>query len=97
MDKEGKTPEDGLVHDEIEIEDFTYDIETDTFTYPCPCGDEFVVSREDLVNGEKYAKCPSCSLMVQVIFNPDDLESIIEIKSAKKESRSKVTSLRAME
>lgn len=37
--------DDGLVHDEVEIEDFEYDPNADTFTYPCPCGDEFVVSR----------------------------------------------------
>lgn len=40
--------EDGLVHDEVEIEDFEYDLETDTFTYPCPCGDEFSVLRVSL-------------------------------------------------
>lgn len=37
--------DDGLVHDEVEIEDFEYDPEEDTFTYPCPCGDEFSVMR----------------------------------------------------
>lgn len=37
--------DDGVVHDEVEIEDFEYDPEADTFTYPCPCGDEFVVLR----------------------------------------------------
>lgn len=40
------------------------------------------------MNGEKYAKCPSCSLMVQVIFDVNDLESIVETKSAHKESKS---------
>jgi hypothetical protein len=37
--------DDGVVHDEVEIEDFEYDPSNDTFTYPCPCGDEFVVTR----------------------------------------------------
>jgi len=37
--------EDGVVHDEVEIEDFEYNPSSDTFIYPCPCGDEFVVSR----------------------------------------------------
>lgn len=40
-----ENPEDGVVHDEVEIEDFEYDPDADTFTYPCPCGDEFVVLR----------------------------------------------------
>lgn len=42
---EEEKPEDGLVHDEVEIEDFEYDPETDSFLYPCPCGDEFSISR----------------------------------------------------
>lgn len=41
------------------------------------------------MNGEKYAKCPSCSLMVQVIFNIDDLDSIMETKSAQKDTAKK--------
>lgn len=39
------------------------------------------------MNGSKYAKCPSCSLMVLVIFNPDDLNDIVETKSAQKEAK----------
>lgn len=46
--------EDGLVHDEVEIEDFEYDPETDTFTYPCPCGDEFSVLRVCMKSRELY-------------------------------------------
>lgn len=45
MPNEDRPPDDGVVHDEVEIEDFEYDPETDTFTYPCPCGDEFTVLR----------------------------------------------------
>jgi diphthamide biosynthesis protein 3 len=78
---------DGVVHDEVEIEDFEYDPNNETFTYPCPCGDEFTVTREELVNGENFAKCPSCSLMVQVIFDVKDLESIVANKSAYKQSQ----------
>lgn len=78
MGQETEAPEDGLVHDEVEIEDFDYDSKTGTFTYPCPCGDEFVITREELLDGQVYARCPSCSLMVQVIFNPKDLEAVIK-------------------
>lgn len=41
--------DDGIVHDEVEIEDFEYDPNNETFTYPCPCGDEFVVTRVSLL------------------------------------------------
>lgn len=35
----------GIYHDEIEIEDFDYDPEMETFSYPCPCGDLFTISK----------------------------------------------------
>jgi hypothetical protein len=34
-----------VFHDEVEIEDFTYDEATETYTYPCPCGDIFRISK----------------------------------------------------
>lgn len=37
--------DDGVFHDEIEIEDFEYDEDTELFTYPCPCGDLFTISK----------------------------------------------------
>lgn len=33
-----------VFHDEIEIEDFEYDEEEDTYYYPCPCGDRFQIT-----------------------------------------------------
>lgn len=35
----------GIYHDEIEIEDFDYDSEMEVFSYPCPCGDLFTISK----------------------------------------------------
>jgi diphthamide biosynthesis protein 3 len=61
-----------LYYDEIEIEDFTYDKERDLYTYPCPCGDKFQISTAQLRNGEDIARCPSCSLIVRVIYDPED-------------------------
>ncbi|NXB51460.1 DPH3 protein, partial [Leucopsar rothschildi] len=34
-----------VFHDEVEIEDFEYDEETGTYSYPCPCGDRFLITR----------------------------------------------------
>lgn len=34
-----------IYHDEVEIEDFEYDEEDDTYYYPCPCGDRFQISK----------------------------------------------------
>jgi len=61
-----------IYHDEIEIEDFDYDEDTDTYTYPCPCGDRFEITKEDLQLGEEVATCPSCSLVIRVIYDKED-------------------------
>lgn len=58
-----------VYHDEIEIEDFEYDEETEIYHYPCPCGDRFEISKEELEAGEDVATCPSCSLIVKVIYD----------------------------
>ncbi|KAG7360618.1 CSL zinc finger domain containing protein [Nitzschia inconspicua] len=60
-------------YDEIEIEDMTYDPETCTYSYPCPCGDRFKVSLEDLWDGEDIADCNSCTLYIQVIYEKENL------------------------
>lgn len=58
------------IYDQIEIEDMTFDAAMQIYTYPCPCGDRFEIALEDLRDGEDIAVCPSCSLMIQVIFEP---------------------------
>ncbi|RMZ85165.1 hypothetical protein DV738_g221, partial [Chaetothyriales sp. CBS 135597] len=61
------------VYDEIEIEDMTYDSVLQIYHYPCPCGDRFEINIDSLRDGEEIAVCPSCSLMIRVIFDQDDL------------------------
>lgn len=51
----------------------TYDPALEIYTYPCPCGDKFEISISDLRDGEEIAVCPSCSLMIRVIFEVEDL------------------------
>lgn len=60
-------------YDQIEIEDMTFHPDSQLFTYPCPCGDRFEILIDDMVEGEDIAVCPSCSLMIDVIFDPEDL------------------------
>ncbi|XP_028255097.1 diphthamide biosynthesis protein 3 isoform X2 [Parambassis ranga] len=59
-----------VFHDEVEIEDFEYDEDAETYYFPCPCGDRFAITK-DLENGEEVATCPSCSLIVKVIYDKD--------------------------
>ncbi|XP_040025883.1 diphthamide biosynthesis protein 3 isoform X2 [Gasterosteus aculeatus] len=72
-----------VFHDEVEIEDFEYDEDTETYYFPCPCGDKFAITKEDLENGEEVATCPSCSLIVRVIYDQEFFKSgeIVEASS----------------
>ncbi|KAL3983161.1 hypothetical protein ACH3XW_50050 [Acanthocheilonema viteae] len=58
-------------YDEVDIEDFDYDEFTKCYTYPCPCGDWFEISREMVEAGEDIAICPTCSLAIRVIYDPN--------------------------
>lgn len=62
------------IYDQVEIEDFTYDGAMRVFRYPCPCGDRFEISLDDMLEGENIAVCPSCSLMCEIVFDEADLE-----------------------
>lgn len=61
------------IYEEVEIEDMTFDTNELVYTYPCPCGDKFRISLEELWDGEDIAKCPSCTLRIMVIYDPEDL------------------------
>ncbi|TEB24990.1 zf-CSL-domain-containing protein [Coprinellus micaceus] len=64
----------GAYYDEIEIEDMTWDEEKRVYHYPCPCGDRFEISKKQLKEYEDIATCPSCSLIIRVIYDPLDYE-----------------------
>lgn len=57
--------------DEVEIEDFEYDSEDDIYYFPCPCGDQFQITKDDLIAGEEEATCPTCSLVIKVIYDKE--------------------------
>lgn len=61
--------DDESYYDEIEIEDMTYDATLQIYHYPCPCGDRFEIGIADLRDGEDVGVCPSCSLMIKVVFD----------------------------
>lgn len=60
-----------VYHDEVEIEDFEYDEDEEVYYYPCPCGDQFQISKEELAAGVEEATCPSCSLVIKVIYDKE--------------------------
>ena len=44
-----------VYHDEVEIEDFEFDEDNQTYYYPCPCGDKYVLH-----------PCPSCLMLKEI-------------------------------
>jgi diphthamide biosynthesis protein 3 len=61
------------IYEEVEIEDMVYDEVDLSYSYPCPCGDKFRITLEELHDGEDVAKCPSCTLRIMVIYDESDL------------------------
>ncbi|KAI0999035.1 hypothetical protein K3495_g9161 [Podosphaera aphanis] len=61
------------IYDVVEIEDMTYDARLQIYHYPCPCGDRFEIGVADLRENEDIAVCPSCSLMIRVVYELDSL------------------------
>eukprot|EP01083_Nonionella_stella_P208189 755715_1 len=61
------------IYEEVEIEDLDYDPVELLYTYPCPCGDKFRITLEELWDGEDIAPCPSCTLRIEIIYDEDDL------------------------
>ncbi|KXL48861.1 hypothetical protein M433DRAFT_101939 [Acidomyces richmondensis BFW] len=72
------------IYDEIEIEDMTYDATLQIYHYPCPCGDRFEISLDDLREQETdIAVCPSCSLQIRVIYEVEDLPKPSKVEQQK--------------
>ena len=66
------------IYDEIEIEDMQFDEKLQIYIYPCPCGDKFSITLEDLLDGEDVANCPSCTLRIRVIYDTELLPKLRE-------------------
>jgi len=62
-------------YEEVDLLDMELDEGEEVYTYPCPCGDKFFITVEDLFDNEDKARCPSCSLILKVKFDPDELEA----------------------
>lgn len=70
------------VYDTVEIEDMEYNEEDKVFLYQCPCGDKFRAElsflrtefEKDKEKGFAIAFCPSCSLLLKVIYDGKALE-----------------------
>lgn len=84
------------IYEEIEIEDMKYDEYDLSYTYPCPCGDKFRITLEELWDGEDVAKCPSCTLLIQVIYEDDDLPPLPDESDYESEEEEIVKDLKSI-
>ena len=66
-------------YEDVEISDMDFAVETETFTYPCPCGDLFTITLDELLDGKEIAPCPSCSLLIKVVPTDDELEGFLDL------------------
>ena len=66
------------IYEEVEFEDLDFDPVKQIYSYPCPCGDKFSISLEELWDGEDIATCPSCTLRIEIIYDEEDLPPLRE-------------------
>ncbi|XP_006895319.1 PREDICTED: DPH3 homolog isoform X2 [Elephantulus edwardii] len=50
-----------VFHDEVEIEDFQYDEDSESYFYPCPCGDNFLIYDKDQFMCGETVPAPSAN------------------------------------
>ena len=81
----------GGAYDEIDLEDMDWNAELGAFTFQCPCGDLFQITPEELMAGEEVGHCPSCSLVITVVYEPDELVELIPAGTRDTESGRWVT------
>jgi diphthamide biosynthesis protein 3 len=53
-------------------DDMEWNEELQDYTYPCPCGDLFQITKDELCFGEEIARCHSCSLYITFDYNFED-------------------------
>ena len=66
-----------MAYEEVNLGDMSLSLDagTATFTWECPCGDRFEITLEELLDGEEIAGCPSCSLVVIVLYSEKELSA----------------------
>ncbi|KAI9229161.1 MAG: DNAJ heat shock N-terminal domain-containing protein [Piptocephalis tieghemiana] len=67
----------GVVSAEVDLDEMEYDEASETWTSPCRCGQEYVVSVEDLEEGIDVIGCAGCSLRIRVLYEEEDASSSI--------------------
>ncbi|KAF9438849.1 Diphthamide biosynthesis protein 4 [Entomortierella beljakovae] len=67
-----KLRENGQVNDDIDLDDMDYDEETGTYTSPCRCSGEYIISEDELELSIDTVVCSTCSLIVRIHYQAAD-------------------------
>ncbi|KAJ1961174.1 DnaJ sub C member 24 [Dispira parvispora] len=61
----------GVIHDEVHLDELTYDAEEHIYIQPCRCGGEYALADQDISIGADIALCSNCSLRLKVNYTWD--------------------------
>ena len=64
-------------YEEVGLGEMDWDADLGAYTWECPCGDLFQITPEELRAGEEVGDWPSCSLVITVVYEPDELVELI--------------------
>ncbi|KAK3835792.1 MAG: hypothetical protein JOS17DRAFT_519049 [Linnemannia elongata] len=62
----------GQVHDDIDLDDMDFDEELGSYTSPCRCSGEYIISEDELELGVDTVVCSTCSLIVRIHYEAAD-------------------------
>jgi len=62
------------ISEEVDLEDMQFHEEPPYYSWPCRCGCSYVVTEDQLAEGEDVVSCSGCSLHIRVLYEetPDN-------------------------
>jgi len=58
-----------IISEQVDLDDMSFREAGDTFIYPCRCGEQFIITSNDLDAGITVIQCSGCSLCIEVLYN----------------------------
>ncbi|RKP12513.1 CSL zinc finger-domain-containing protein [Piptocephalis cylindrospora] len=58
----------GVVSAEVDLDEMDHHEVSETWTCPCRCGQDYIVTLDDLEDGVDVVGCSGCSLRIRVLY-----------------------------
>ncbi|KAF5563711.1 diphthamide biosynthesis 3 [Fusarium napiforme] len=71
------------IYDEVEIEDMTFDEAMGVYQFPCPCGDKFQITLEDLLDEQDIAARHDSRPSAVSTTPSEELETSVQLGTGK--------------